>query len=108
MRPSAREIRMTPRVRRLVAALTGLLVAPWLPLYPLQSMRRAQVIGHAGDVISHEWHFHSVPDLLDVLQYARPEESPERTLLFAVALALLVAAALALLVHRLLAALARR
>ncbi len=99
---------MTPRVRRLVALLAGLLVAPWLPLYPLQSMRRAQVIGHAGDVISHEWHFRSFPELLDVLHYARPEESPERALLLAVALALVVAAAIAWLVHRLLAPLARR
>jgi hypothetical protein len=99
---------MTPRVRRLVALLAGLLVAPWLPLYPQQSMRRAQVIGHAGDVISYEWHFHSFPDLLDVLHYARPDESPARTLLVAVALALVVAAAIAWLVHRLLAARARR
>ncbi len=99
---------MTPRVRRLVALLAGLLVAPWLPLYPQQSMRRAQVIGHAGDVISYEWRWHTFPDLLDVLQYARPEESPARALLVAVALALLVAAAIAWLVHRLLAARARR
>ncbi len=96
------------RGRFVVCLLLGALAAPWLPVYPWQSMMRAQVIGHAGDVVSYRWSVGNFPRLLDALRYTRPEDRPELTLALDLALLCVVAVALAWLAWRVLGRVGQR
>ncbi len=63
---------MTPRRRRTLAIALGLGLAPLLPLYPMSSLRRSSVIGHAGDVIDYVWSVRTVFGLAEGFRYDPP------------------------------------
>src|SRR5262245_52257101 len=87
---------MRPFVRFSLCLLPSLAIAAIVPIYPRVTMTRAQVIGHAGDVIDWGFELCSLPDFFEDLRYMRPEQHPTANLIAILLLAVIIASALAL------------
>jgi hypothetical protein len=91
-------------LRAVISAATGVAAALALPVYPWQGETRNQVIGHAGDVITHDWALEWCFVLPDRARYV---DEPALPLLLDAALFVTLAALVAFGVYRKLARHAR-